>query len=254
MRCGSSGRAAPGRRAGAPLPRGRGPLDRPDRRPARPLAGDGQGVLLRPDRREGAGRQGPLRRRVPRLRRLHAAAQRQGRRLRVLQGLPSRRDRAALDPRSACSTRCASGATATDGCRPRTTGRARTRAGAAARRSSGWRSGDWPAASVVTSLFGTWAAARACARASRLRSSRRRAVTISGASRRPRHTWNSEAHRVAPGPGSGAATTAGPPEPMRREPATQRQQRSTSRPRIASSPTAMSRRSPRRRRRGSLRS
>jgi transcriptional regulator with XRE-family HTH domain len=41
-----------------------------------------------------------LRRRVPWLRRLHAAAQRQGRRVRVLQGLPPRRHRAALDPRA----------------------------------------------------------------------------------------------------------------------------------------------------------
>ena len=37
---------------------------------------------------------------VPRLRRVHAAAQRQGRRLRLLQGLSPRRDRAALDPRA----------------------------------------------------------------------------------------------------------------------------------------------------------
>ena len=37
---------------------------------------------------------------VPRLRCLHAAAQRQGRRLRVLQGLSSRRDPASVDPRA----------------------------------------------------------------------------------------------------------------------------------------------------------
>ena len=80
---GSGSRASPGGCPGAPLPRVRGPLDQADRRPARPLAGDGQGVLLRPDRGEGAGGQGPLRRRVPRLRRLHPAAQRQGRRLRA---------------------------------------------------------------------------------------------------------------------------------------------------------------------------
>ena len=82
---GSGSRASTGGRPGAALPRVRGPLDPADRRPARSLAGDGQGVLLRPDRREGAGGQGPLRGRVPRLRRVHAAAQRQGRRLRVLQ-------------------------------------------------------------------------------------------------------------------------------------------------------------------------
>jgi hypothetical protein len=48
-------------------------------------AGDDQGVFLRPDRRKGTSGQGPLRRRVPRLRRVHAAARRQGRRLRLLQ-------------------------------------------------------------------------------------------------------------------------------------------------------------------------
>jgi AcrR family transcriptional regulator len=37
---------------------------------------------------------------VPRLRRLHPAAERQGRRLRLLPGLPPRGDRAALDPRT----------------------------------------------------------------------------------------------------------------------------------------------------------
>ena len=94
---GSGSRASPSGGAGTALPRVRGPLDPADRRPARSLAGDGQGVLLRPDRREGEGGQGPLPGRVSRLRRLHAAAQRQGRRLRVLQGLPPRRDRAAVD-------------------------------------------------------------------------------------------------------------------------------------------------------------
>ena len=53
-----------------------------------------------PTGREGAGGQGALPGGVPRLRRLHAAAQRQGRRLRVLQGVPPRRDRAALDARA----------------------------------------------------------------------------------------------------------------------------------------------------------
>ena len=50
-------------------------------------------------RREGARSQGPLRGCVSRLRRVHTAAQRQGRRLRLLQGVPPRRDRAALDAR-----------------------------------------------------------------------------------------------------------------------------------------------------------
>ena len=97
MRRGSSSRAAAGGGACTALQGGGGTLDHPDRRSARSLAGDGQGVLLRPDRREGARGQGPLRGAVPWLRRVHAAAQRQGRRLRVLQGLPPRRDRAALD-------------------------------------------------------------------------------------------------------------------------------------------------------------
>ena len=96
----SGSRASPSGRPSAPLPRVRGPLDRADRRPSRSLPRNDQGVLLRPDRREGAGGQGPLRRRVPRLRRVHAAAQRQGRRLRLLQGLSPRRDRAPLDPRA----------------------------------------------------------------------------------------------------------------------------------------------------------
>ena len=53
--------------------------------------------LYDPTRREGEGGQGALRRCVPRLRRLHPAAQRQGRRLRTLQALSSRRDRASVD-------------------------------------------------------------------------------------------------------------------------------------------------------------
>ena len=100
----SGSRASPGGRSGASLPRVRGPVDPADRRPPRSLAGDDQGVLPRSDRREGAGGQGPVRRRLPRLRGVHAAAQRQGRRLRVLQDLPPGRDRAALNPR-ACHRR-----------------------------------------------------------------------------------------------------------------------------------------------------
>jgi hypothetical protein len=76
-----------------------GPLDQTDRRPSRPLSGDGQGVLRRSDRREGSSGQGPVRRRLPPVRRLYGAAQRQGRRLRVLQGVQPRRDRAMVDAR-----------------------------------------------------------------------------------------------------------------------------------------------------------
>ncbi len=67
------------------IPVVRGPLDRTHDRPSRPLGRDDQGVLLRPDRGESAGGQGPVRGRVPRLRRLHPATQRKGRRLCVLQ-------------------------------------------------------------------------------------------------------------------------------------------------------------------------
>ena len=87
----------PGRRS-PPTPRR--PGRQADRRPSRALAGDGQGVLLRSDGGEGAGGQGPLSGGVPWLRRVHPAAQRQRRCLCVLQGLPPRRDRAALDPRT----------------------------------------------------------------------------------------------------------------------------------------------------------
>ena len=62
---------------------------------------------------------------------------------------------------SACSTRCASGAPATAGCRRPTTGRARTPAGVAASRSSDSAEGEWPSASVVTGVYGSWKAARA---------------------------------------------------------------------------------------------
>ena len=56
--------------------------------------------LSRPDRREGAGGQRALRRGVPRLRRAHPAAQRQGRRLPVLQALPAWRDQPEMDARA----------------------------------------------------------------------------------------------------------------------------------------------------------
>ena len=78
------------------------------------LALNDQGVLLRPDRGEGAGGQGPLRRGVSRLRCIHAAAQRQGRHVCVLQGAVTGGDERRWT-RKASSSRCASGATATDG-------------------------------------------------------------------------------------------------------------------------------------------
>ena len=101
--------APPSGRPRAALPRVRGPVDPADRRPTRSLSGDGQGVLLRSHRRKGAGGQGALRRHLSGLRGLHAAAERQGRRVRVLQSLPPGRDRAALDApaRARCGARMA---------------------------------------------------------------------------------------------------------------------------------------------------
>ena len=95
----SGSRASASGRPGAPLPGVRGPVDRSDRPAPGPFAGDGEGVLLRPHWGEGAGRQGPLPGGVPRLWRLHPAARRQGRRIRILQDMPPGRDRAALDAR-----------------------------------------------------------------------------------------------------------------------------------------------------------
>jgi hypothetical protein len=75
-------------------------LDQANRRPSPSLSGDGQGLLLRPHRRKSAGGQGALRGRVPRLWCLYAAAQWQGRRVLVLQGVLPGRHRAALDARA----------------------------------------------------------------------------------------------------------------------------------------------------------
>ena len=95
---GSGSRASPGGRSGASLPRVRGPVDQADRGSSRPLARDDQGVLLRPDGREGTRGQGALPGRLSGLRRADQRAQRQGRRVRVLQALASGRDRAGMDP------------------------------------------------------------------------------------------------------------------------------------------------------------
>ena len=133
----SGSRASPGGRLGAALPRVRGPLDQADRRPSRSLSGDSQGVLLRPHGGEGAGGQGPLPRRMPRVRRLHPVAEREGRRLRLrlLQGVPPGRDRAPLDARGL--RRCVRGERCTAGSRHRTTGPQPTPAGVAAKRCGG---------------------------------------------------------------------------------------------------------------------
>ena len=91
--------APTGGRTRIPLPRRGGPLDRRDRPPARTRKGHREGIPLRPDGREGAGGQAPLPGRMPRLRETDRGPRRQGRRVPVLQALPSRRDRANPDPR-----------------------------------------------------------------------------------------------------------------------------------------------------------
>jgi menaquinone-9 beta-reductase len=62
--------------------------------------GHREGLSLRSDRRKGARGQGALPGRLPGLRRADQRAQRQGRRVCLLQALPSRGDRAAMDPRA----------------------------------------------------------------------------------------------------------------------------------------------------------
>jgi hypothetical protein len=66
----------------------------------------------------------------------------------------------AVGPPSGCSRRCSTGAPATEGGPPHTTGRAPTPAGVGERRSRDLP-GEWPAASVVTDVFGSWNAVRA---------------------------------------------------------------------------------------------
>ena len=145
--CSSAAARSPWR---ATFARSRGPVDREDRRPPRPLAGDDQGLLLRPDWGEGACREGAIRRGVPRLR---PAAQRKGRRVCVGQALPPlARSSAAgcasvlLAPMRECRAGCASVLlapmrecrSATSDCRLPMTGRARASASAGERPSSGW--------------------------------------------------------------------------------------------------------------------
>ena len=57
-------------------------------------------LSIRSDRRKGARGQGALPGRLPGLRRAYRATERQGRRVQLLQALPSRGDRAAMDPRA----------------------------------------------------------------------------------------------------------------------------------------------------------
>jgi hypothetical protein len=92
------------------------------------------------------------------LRRVNQRAQRQGRCVRLLQALPSRGDRAAMDPRAEPrgDARLAKRATALRP--PRMTGsrtHAKRRGGEALNR---LQAGEWPAPSNVIDLYGSWAA------------------------------------------------------------------------------------------------
>ena len=161
LRCGSGGRAPASGRSRGTSGRRRA-LDRPDRPASRPLAGHDQGVLLRPD---GEPRRGQSRRatkasagaaaRTPSRVTGKATLTRTARRA-------TRARSSGAGPASECSRRCARGERDTGGCRRPTTGRARTPGGAgeALKRLA---EGEWPASSVVTRLFGTWAVVRAAA-------------------------------------------------------------------------------------------
>jgi Helicase conserved C-terminal domain len=160
---GSGSRASPGDRPGAPLPRVRGPLDQADGRPSGPFAGDRQGLLLRPHRREARA----VKARYVGVCRAAAALTRNRATARAT---PTRTARPATPARSsgagrvsACLRRSACGARDTGDCRPRMTGRARTRVGAGERRSKRLGDCEWPSAAVVSDLFGGWPAARAAA-------------------------------------------------------------------------------------------
>jgi hypothetical protein len=141
---------------------GGGTLDRADRRAARPITDDREGLHVRSDWREGAGGQGPLRRLCrgcgaytqPRNGKGDAyayrkachpgAIERRWTRERVVEAMLDRRSRYARLPSSYDWSRT----------------HARRRGGEAFKRLA---DGEWPASSVVTRLFCTWAVARATA-------------------------------------------------------------------------------------------
>jgi AcrR family transcriptional regulator len=102
----------------------------------------------------------PLRRGVPWLRRLHAAAQRQGRRLRVHPGAiqPRWTRELVISAMLAWRDRYGRWPSSYDWSRTH----AQRRGGHALRRLAG---GRWPSASVINAVFGTWAAARQAAAA-----------------------------------------------------------------------------------------
>jgi hypothetical protein len=155
---GSRYRASPGCRAGAALPRVRGSLDQADPRSARSFTGDDQGVLLRPP---GAKARAVKARYVGVCRGCGAytqprngkgdayayceashpgATERRWTREVVLAAMREWRDRYGRLPSYDWSST-----------------HARRRGGQALEKLG---SGDWPAPSVVTSVFGSWAAAR----------------------------------------------------------------------------------------------
>ena len=116
----------------------------------------------RPASRRRRGRSRPVPRGVSRLPRLHPAAQRQGRCLRVLQGVPCGCDRASVDPgaRARSDARLGRGSGRLPSSYDWSRTQAHRRGGAALERLS---AGDRRSASVVTGVFGSWAAARSAA-------------------------------------------------------------------------------------------
>ena len=132
---------------------------RGDRSSAGTRRSNHQDVSLRSDRRQGTRGQGALPGSVSRLRGAHRATQRQGRRLCILQTLPSRRDCAAMDTGTG-SRGDARVASALRRCAVllRLVAHARRRGGEALTR---LQAGEWPAPSTVIDLYGAWAAARA---------------------------------------------------------------------------------------------
>ena len=115
-----------------------------------------------PDRREGTRGEGALPESVSRLRGAHGATERQGRRRRVLQTLPSRRDRGPPDDGAGARRHVRLA-------RPVWQAADVVRLVAYAR-APAWRralqrlsTGDWPSAGVVTAVYGNWTAARPAA-------------------------------------------------------------------------------------------
>ncbi len=155
-------RASAGGRLGTALPRVRRPFDQADRRPARSLIGTARRTsTTRPGRRHGRSRRAMSACAAAAARTPSRAAARATRTPIAGPATPVRSSGGG--PGSAWSRRCSIGAATTASCRPPPSGRARDarrRGGEALRRLAG---GEWPAASVVSRLFGSWSAAYAAA-------------------------------------------------------------------------------------------